>query len=213
MAATEKAYMLSSSYSVMCQALGEFTSSLNAWGRTESMGTMEHAALLALTDASGAVQTPTDQMAESIQQECYEHLEFLFGNCVRAARDTVDRVHRSHPDWSFLSDVTLPEEGSSSGSGGSGSSIALKGASEAICSAVTLAQSWESSRRVRSSMLLHQLLTTARIMTQQVGWLVLRAGWEGEKERERGKQIALLCVLWFVVGHEILYSSLILKYG
>lgn len=154
--ATETAHDLASGYSEVGSAYNIFVDSMESWRSTENENTIEHRALSAMIDAAVACRIPMEQIADTIHQECCECMEFLTANCVKAARETVTKVTKSYPPQSFNSEVLLS------------SHSALSSANEGVAAAVTVAQSWECCRRLRSSMILQQLLLSARTVAAQV---------------------------------------------
>ena len=168
---------------------------MSMWGNIEPPASLEHTTLHIVTTAALKTTALIESVGEVLQCGLYEPIELLQGDCVNVARELTDKTLKAHPYKSvtFVSDQVYFHTSTSS-HGGNGSEAAtastnsnnnnttptvdasavavdvaaLNHIRDGVSSAVHLAQGWDACKRVRSSILLQQMLVSAKSMAAEV---------------------------------------------
>lgn len=153
------------------RSIGE---NLLAWKALEPADSVEHTILGAVTDRLSLLCGAQEAVGAALQTELLEPMEFLYVDCVQAARDCVQETLRRHPSSTFVPSAPYycAEEGRHRASGLS----ELRRAQEGIAAAGQTAASWDACRRLRGAMTVEQLMKAAGHLSSQVRWVDVRVG-------------------------------------
>uniref|UniRef100_A0A7S3GPU5 WW domain-containing protein n=1 Tax=Spumella elongata TaxID=89044 RepID=A0A7S3GPU5_9STRA len=86
-------------FSAELECLGD---EIAAWGRIEPPESVEYSLIDAVTVAATQTNPLMANIGETLQCGLFEPLEYLQGNCLQAARDSVDYVLKTYPLHTFL---------------------------------------------------------------------------------------------------------------